>query len=151
MTYFLLKFIHIAAATIWIGGVVTLSVLTLLFVRSKDRTAILAFGKQSEFIGKAVIGPSAAITFIAGIVMVALVRQTAPFWIIWGFVVILVSMVLGGFFTNRLGNKITALASSPDSNDDQLQVVQRRMTLLNSIDIILLLSAVWVMVFKPTL
>lgn len=150
MTYFLFKFIHIAAAIIWIGGVFTLGVQTLLSTKNRNRAGVEVLAQQSEFFGKAVIGPSAMVTLIAGIVMVAVFGVGMPFWIIWGFIAALASGVLGGGFARKTGTKLTEAIISEDADHSRLKTLQRRLVILNSINMLLLFSAVWVMVFKTT-
>src|SRR5690625_5894295 len=71
MIYFLFKFIHIAGAIIWIGSVFTLGILTHRVTKKEDHAGAAALAQQSELFGRAVIGPSAMLTLISGIVMVA--------------------------------------------------------------------------------
>lgn len=149
--YTFFKFIHITAAIVWIGGVFTLSILSMRFFRHHDRPAMLALADQSKFYGKSIIGPSAMLTLIAGIVMVAVVGLAASLWVVWGLVAALLSMAIGGFFTSKLGNKLEELVAAPDSSQAQLLAVRKRIGLLNVFDVFILLSAVWMMVFKPVL
>ncbi|HEX6983195.1 MAG TPA: DUF2269 family protein [Balneolaceae bacterium] len=151
MAYFLFKFIHIAAAIIWIGSVFTLGMLNIALARKRDRPGLAAIARQSEFFGRAVIGPSAITTLIAGIVLSAFFGFGAPFWIIWGLAVILITGYLGSNVTQKVGIKLAEVAASDDADDSKLQVLQRRLTILTSINLLLLFSAVWVMVFKPVL
>ncbi len=51
----------------------------------------------------------------------------------------------------RVRKKLVELAASTKPGDPHLRTVQRRLAILNVINLLLLLSAVWAMVFKPTL
>jgi len=57
----LFKFLHIAAAAVWIGGVFALAVLNTRLIRSQDQAALDALAQQSTFYGRAILGPAAAI------------------------------------------------------------------------------------------
>ena len=151
MAYFLLKFIHITAAMFWIGSVLALAVLNISLVRSQDKQGLVALAKHSEFLGSTVIGPSAFLTLVAGVAMVFIFNLGMPFWIVWGFTAALISMGLGTTLINRAGVRLGEVAASPGSGKVQLQPVLKRLTILNMTGLLLLLSAVWVMVFKPVL
>jgi len=148
MIYFLFKFIHIAGAIIWIGSVFTLGILTHRVTKKEDHAGAAALAQQSELFGRAVIGPSAMLTLISGIVMVAVYGMGTPFWIIWGFFAALASGILGGQFAQKTGTKLAEEIKSEEINNSRLNSLQRRLAILNSINMLLLFSAVWVMVFK---
>ncbi len=151
-TYLLFKFLHISAAIVWIGGAFTLSVINARLAREKDQAALEALSRQSSFFGSVVFGPAAAITLIAGIVMVAVSGFSfGTFWITWGFVGIFGSVLLGGVFTRRVGERLSKLASTAEAIDPRMARLQKRLSILNVIDLLVLLSVVWAMVFKPTL
>ena len=150
--YLLFKFVHVVVVIVWIGGVCTLTVINARLAREPDQAVVAALIGQSRFYGTAVIGPAAALTLIAGIAAAA--RADIPFsslWISWGFTTILLSVLLGAvpirLVTAQVG-KLTALA---DPHDPRLAAARQRLTILNAINLLVLLSAVWVMVAKPSL
>jgi len=149
--YNLFKFLHIVAAIVWIGGVITAAIINALVAREKDRTALAAVARQSRVHGIVVLGPAAGVTLIAGIVMIAISGLGAPLWVIWGFAAIIVSMALGATLIRRAGEEVSEMAARVEPGDARLSALQQRLVMLNIINVLLLLSAVWVMVFKPTL
>ncbi len=58
----LFKFLHIASVVVWLGGVCTLTVLNLRLTREQDGNVLSALLQQSNFFGKAIIGPASALT-----------------------------------------------------------------------------------------
>lgn len=150
-TYNLFKFLHIVAAIIWIGGVIAISILNMRLARADDRTGMAAMARQGRFFGSRVAGPAAGITLIAGMVMVAVSGIGFPFWITWGFIAILLSFALGTTFLRRAGAALSEQLGTGKPVDLRLLSLQRRLAILSTINVLLLLSAVWAMVFKPML
>ena len=151
-TYTLLKFLHIVAAIVWIGGVCTLTVLYTRLTRLQDRRAIAAVAQVSGFAGQVVVGPAMALTLIAGMTT----ASTAGFsfgalWITWGFSAVIVSIALGAIFIRRTTAQIVTLAATAEPTDQRMNGLQGRLTLFNLLNLAILLSTVWVMVAKPSL
>jgi len=149
--YTLSKFLHIVGAIIWIGGVTAVSVINARLAREQDYSTLAAMTRQSRFFGAAIVGPAAFITLIAGIVMVAVSGLGAPLWVIWGFAAIVLSIALGASFIRITYGKLEALTGAPNPDVAQVFTLQGRLGVLNGINLFLLLSTVWAMVFKPTL
>lgn len=150
--YTLAKFLHIAAVIIWIGGLATLSFLNLRLTRTRNLTLLAALSREGSFYGRAVIAPAAILTLLAGIVTAA--RMGVGFstlWITWGFVTIFLSLALGASFIRVTYAKLEELAGTPNPDAARVLTLQGRLGVLNGVNLFLLLSAVWTMVFKPTL
>jgi uncharacterized membrane protein len=149
--YNLFKFMHIAAVIVWIGGMVTIGVINARVTRENDRAALSSLSRQSAFFGSAIIGPAAVITLIAGIVMV--VDGDLDFdtlWIAWGMIVVVASILMGATLIRRAGEELSELTSSANPDGSRVAALQRRLRTLNMFNLLLLFSAVWAMVFKPT-
>jgi uncharacterized membrane protein len=151
MVYTLFKFLHIVGAIVWIGGVVAVNFVNARVAREKDGTVLAAMSRQSRFYGMAVVGPAAGLTLIAGIVMIAVSGLGVPLWVIWGFAAIIVSMALGATLIRRDGEELSEIAATAAPDDPRVRAVQQRLTTLNIINVLVLLSSVGAMVFKPTL
>jgi len=72
-------------------------------------------------------------------------------WIIWGFLVILLSFGMTATVTRSTVQRLGALAATSSGDSAQVAALQRRLWVLTALNILLLLSAVWAMVSKPTL
>lgn len=150
--YTLIKFIHIAAAIAWIGGAITFALLNANAVRNRDKDATLVLLRQGAFFGQRVMGPSAMTTLIAGIVMVLMSEfGFGELWITWGFVAIFGSIILGAVVMRRVQMEFAKQMNSKDLNDPQVRSLAARLSRLNAVAILLMLSAVWAMVFKPVI
>jgi uncharacterized membrane protein len=150
--YNLFKFIHIVAVIVWIGGIVTAGILNARVARTRDRAAMAALGQQSAVLGRMVLGPSGAITFIAGFVAVLDAGiEFTTLWVVWGMAAVFVSMFLGAGPIRRTGEELAIGASNPKPEQARVAALRNRLRTLNVVQLVILFSAVWAMVFKPTL
>ena len=149
--YLLLKFLHIAAVIVWIGGVVALTMFNARFARLGDTAAQAAMGQASEVFGRTVIAPAMAVTLLAGLWMAG--QFGIPFsslWIVWGLVGFVGFILIGIIAIGRAAGELGRLTSSgPD--DPRVAALRQRLGLLGAVNLLLLASVVWAMVFKPTL
>jgi uncharacterized membrane protein len=147
---YLFKFIHIAAAMVWVGGVCALAFLDARLVQLQDQPLAANMAKQTAAYGQVVLGLSAGLTLIAGLVTAILMHlDLLNLWILWGFAGIFGSLVLGAVFIRRSTVEFNHLVASPNLDDPRLAAVKRRLANLNLLNLLLLLSVVAAMVFKP--
>src|SRR3954471_18965721 len=138
-----LKFLHIVAAIIWVGGVITLTLLNARLASTRNGAAMAALASVGGFFGQKVFGPAAGVTLLAG--LATALNAGFPMrsiWIIWGFLVILLSFGLTATVTRSTAQRLGALAASPTSDSAQIAALQRRLWVLTALNILLLLSAV---------
>lgn len=150
--YLLLKFVHVAAVIVWVGGVFALVVLNARLGRMGDAAGAAALGQQSEAFGRLVIGPAMAVALVAGLWMAG--QFGIPFtslWIVWGLIGFVGFVALGVIAMGRAGAELGALARSAGGDDPRVAALRQRMSLLSALTLLLLASVVWAMVFKPTL
>ena len=150
--YLLLKFVHVLAVTVWIGGLVALVVLNARLARVGDATVSATLGQQSEFFGRSVLGPAMAITLLAGLATAGVAGfPFSTLWIAWGIVGLVLSIAVGVIAVGRAAGELGTLARSVAPDDPRLDGPRRRLIALNALNLLLLASIVWAMVFKPTL
>ena len=153
MTYNLFKFLHVAGVIVWIGSVTTLTVLNMRLAReSADGAGAAALARVTGAFGRTVVGPAAGLTLLAGIVTsIVGGLDMAALWITWGFAAILISMALGMTVLRRTTASLEAALAGPAAAPEQVPSLRSRLTTLNLVNLVILLSAVAAMVFKPTL
>lgn len=149
--YNLLKFLHVCAVIVWVGAVVTLVVVNARLLREREGVALQLLSRQGELLGKTLIGPSALITLLAGGTLVWRMGIGMPFWISWGLVGFFGSMAIGAGLMQRVGRQLVEQAVSDEPDPVLMAGIRRRMSTLGILNIVVLLSTVWAMVFKPTL
>jgi uncharacterized membrane protein len=152
MDYNLFKFLHVAGAIVWVGGVITLTTLNVRLAHEADG-AQAALARASGALGRVLVGPAAALTLIAGIVTTAVGGiDMGALWISWGFTGIVVSIALGATVIRRTTAALeAALAGNPGATPERVAALRSRLTGWNLLNLVVLLSVVGAMVFKPTL
>lgn len=148
--YLLLKFLHIVAASVWVGGLVTSIVLHAHLARESDPRVIEAMARQGQRIGMRVLGPSAGLTLITGGAAMAVAGFGFVTWIVWGLAAMVVAMTIGATVMRKTVNKLVERIARGGGEDSSVAVLQRRLSIVQGVLIAILLSAVWAMVFKPT-
>ncbi len=147
--FFTVKFIHIIAVIVWFGSFIVMGLLNILMERKKDVSGLISLYQYEIFIGKFIIAPSAIISLFSGIALSEAFGFGWPLWIIWGLIVILISGILGGVFIPKMSKKITDIAKREKVDFSALKKQRRKLTTWEIVNTILLLSAIWAMVFKP--
>jgi uncharacterized membrane protein len=149
--YNALEFLHVCAVIVWVGGVITLVVVNARLAREREAAALQALSSQGEFLGKALIGPAALVTLLAGGTLVWEMGIGMPAWVVWGLLGFFGSMAIGAGLMQRSGRKLAELAASGQPDPARMASLRRRMSTLGMLNILVLVSTVWAMVFKPTL
>jgi uncharacterized membrane protein len=150
--YLWLKFIHIAAIAIWIGGVIGLVVLNARMARAGGGPVMAALGEQSEFFGRSVLGPAMGVALLAGLGTAGVARfPFSSLWIVWGILGFVLSILIGVVAVGRAAAELGSLSASAGPGDARVASARSRLITLNVINILILFSIVWAMVFKPTL
>jgi uncharacterized membrane protein len=154
MAYNLLKFLHVASVIVWLGSVTTLTMLNARLVRESAAGAGQAMlARQSAFLGRAVVGPAAGLTLVAGVAAAVVGGlDMGALWLTWGFLGLIISMALGMTAIRRTTASLeTALVGNPGAVPAEVTTLRGRLTTLNLINLLVLVSVVAAMVFKPAL
>ena len=148
----LFKFLHILAVIIWVGGVLTVNVLQVLTGRGHERAGQGSLLGLSDLYGRAIIAPAAALTLLTGLVRVEQINVGyGTFWVAWGIAAVVLSLAIGATLIRATNAELRRVAADAPANDPRWPRLQRRAATLYAINLLLLLSAVWAMEFKPTL
>jgi uncharacterized membrane protein len=150
-TYMLLKFLHVTAAIVWVGGVFAVAVINARLTREQDSVASALAGRQGVFFGTRVMLPSAVVTFITGMGMVGVSGTGLSFWTSWGMAGVFGSIALGATVLRRAGQEMAALTHAGNPDGARVATLRRRLAVGGALNLLLLFSTVAVMVFKPTL
>ena len=148
----LFKFLHVLAVVVWVGGVLTVNLLQILTGRGHDRAAQLSLLRLSDLYGRAVIAPAAALTLLTGLVRVEQIDVGyGTFWVAWGLAAVLGSLAIGATLIRTTNAELRRVAADAPADDPRWPALQRRAATLYAVNLLLLLSALWAMEFKPTL
>jgi uncharacterized membrane protein len=148
--YELLKFVHVAAAIVWVGGGAVIQFFALRTLWSGDPLRLAAFGRDVDWVGNRVLVPSALAVVVLGFLLV----WDGPYelgmtWIWLSLVIFAVSFLAGAAFfgpeSKRIAKQIEA--EGPESPAAQARIA--RLIRLTRIDLVLLFAIVFLMVVKP--
>ena len=146
----LLLTLHILAAATWIGAALALQVIARRMDTSAADVAVDHFAGDAEAVGKMLFGPAAVVLVITGVALVEHehLDWTKP-WIVLGVGAVAVALAVGGAFLIPEGRRIAKLAGEPGHDPAEVRTRARRRFLVARIDLLVLVLAVAVMVFRP--
>ena len=145
------KFLHVAAAIIWLGSGVGIMVLMLSLRRANDGQTLMGVTGQMDGLGTKLFGPASMSTLLFGILTVVVSDGAVQFsdaWIIIGLGGIAFSLV-SVFRRNSLQKKLTTALEQGGPQNPEVAANAKRITMVNMVDLVLLFIVVWAMVFKP--
>ena len=149
--YELLLSFHILAAVIWIGGALTMNMLSMRVLRSSTAERIATFASDVEWIGQRVFVP-ASVTLI--VFAIGLMFEGnwgwGEFWIVIALVIYVASFAAGAGFFGPESGRISALVSTEGADSPDAQARIRRILMLSRLELILLVLVVLDMTVKPT-
>jgi uncharacterized membrane protein len=148
MAYQLLLFLHVLGAMVWVGAAV---VMTVVRVRAARDSGLEADGltlQLNRLVKPKVARPAMMLTIIAGLSMIAM-RRHMDHWAGWGLVVSLGYVLLTLIFLSRSERQLAALGARPEPDRARQSSLRRRAAAVALFNVLLLVSAVWAMVYKP--
>jgi uncharacterized membrane protein len=136
---------------IWVGGAVTLGALAIQVLRDGDPDSVARFVRGMRVIGVGVLAPGTLAVAGFGIWLVADsdawgFRQT---WVWLGLVLLVAAFLVGAVFQSRTMIRAERVSAAGDSREAVRQLGRWLWGL--GLIVVLLLAAVWDMVFKPGL
>jgi hypothetical protein len=108
-----------------------------------------AFSKQADFIGQRTFLPASLILLGTGIWLVSRDVFTLDDWVVWGLIVIGISIVTGAGFLGPESARVGKLIDERGDRDPEVQRRIGRLFLVSRIELVLLISVVVVMTTKP--
>jgi uncharacterized membrane protein len=146
-----LLFVHILAATVWLGGLVTISLLATLVLRSQDADLVKRLLDGMRLVGPTVLGLPMFVLLGFGIWMV--IHSDAwnfgQGWVIAGLCLFAAAFVIGLAFQGRAG--MAAQRALEAGNREEVFRQFRRWSWGMGAIAVILVVALWDMVAKPGL
>ncbi len=147
--YELLKFLHVLAAAIWVGGAVLLRVQSSR-AAGMDRRRAAELATETSEVGTKVLMPASIVLLVAGLwAAFEGGYGLEPLWVKLGLVIYVVSAVAGAVFIGPLYKQVGELQAERGPDDAEVSARLQRISTLSWIDLGLLVLAVFVMVVKP--
>ena len=146
-----LKFLHVLAAVVWVGGAVSVQIMALMAQKSPDTGRMVAFTSDAEKLGQRVFFPTSMILLIVGIIMVVKEDFLAfgDTWIVIGLGGFLFSAVTGAAFLGPESGRLAKLIEAKGPEDSEVRARIQRIFLISRIELVVLIVVIWAMVTKP--
>jgi uncharacterized membrane protein len=144
---------HILGAIIWVGGGVMLSLVGVRARQSEDPSLIREFARMLSFVGLRVLMPAVVAVLVSGVWLV-LARSAWDFtqlWVLFGLGAFVGAFLIGAVYLSRIAIRLERLASRTDMDSQAVHDLLGRWIVGYRVILIILLFAVWDMVFKPGL
>lgn len=146
-----LHFLHVVAAMVWVGGGVVLS-LSAMRARTGDAHTLTDFARTLSYVGLRVMMPAVIVVLVTGVWMVLAGSEFkfSELWVLLGLGLFALAFLIGGVYLSRVGIQLER-AAGPDSTSATTGVAALldRWLIGYAAVLLVLLVAVWDMVFKP--
>ena len=140
--------IHLLCAVIWVGGAFITEMHAIRAQRG-GAVSLAAFAKDSEFVGFRVFLPASLILLATGIWLISRDVFSLDEWVVWGLIVIGLSVITGAGYLGPESGRIGKLMEERGEDDAEVQRRLSRLFLVSRIELVLLISVVLVMALKP--
>jgi uncharacterized membrane protein len=147
--YLWLKVAHIVSVTAWLGGALALTVISTLFDPGQERRHLAGIAAASNFVGGRIVAPAGMLTLVTGIFTVWLGKIGTPFWIWWGVGSTVVILAIGIGFLKRGLERMGEMLEDPKVATGEVAAMATRLRRVALVVLVLMVSTVTVMVFKP--
>ena len=146
--YSWLKFIHVVAIAGWLGGFAAITILNGVASRQADARDVTIFVAYGQALGARLVGPASGLALLAGVAGMLVGHLSLQTWIVWGIAAVVLFIAIGVIALRPILNRLAAAAAA-GASPAELRPLLRRQRLLLVINLLVLLSALWVMVVKP--
>jgi uncharacterized membrane protein len=147
--YLLFKFLHVAAAILWIGSGVGLVILGVAADSRKDIEDYGRIIKHVVFLVPRLFIPSSLAVLVCGLVAAWLSWSFSDLWIVIGLVGFAATFLTGNFLLGPRATKVTKIDAQSGMTPEAIAIGHELLTLAK-FDYVMLFVVVADMVFKPT-
>ena len=142
-------FLHVAAALVWVGGGVMLSLVGLRARRSNDAAIVSEFAQLLSYVGLRVFTPAVVVVLLSGLWMVLAGSEwnLGQTWILLALAAFAAAFLIGALYLSRSAIELARVAAAANLGAARM-AIDRWLTGY-AIVLAILLFAVWDMVFKP--
>ena len=146
-----LLLLHILGAVVWMGGGLALSLIGLRVRRSSDPGVVAEFARTLSYLGLRAFTPALVVVLSTGFLMVLVGsgwRLSQP-WILIGLALFLVAFLIGALYLSRVGIALEQALADPGRDVKTASALIGRWLVGYGAILLVLVAAVWDMVFKP--
>lgn len=147
--YDAIKYIHILAAVIWVGGAFYAQLLSLRLGRANDPAAMARLGKDIEVIGTRVFIPASIVLFLAGAYMVTNRWAWEQAWVAVAVLLWLGSILVGSLYLGPRAKRIGEAIEAEGPTSPTAAALLDRVYLVSRLELVSFAVIIALMVFKP--
>src|SRR5688500_20267658 len=152
MTYYeILKFLHVLAAIIWLGGGFMILTLVVRAERADDGLLLKKIAENTKWLAQRIFIPSSLAVLVLGIL--ATIEGPWGFgdlWIVLGLIGYAASFLTGILFLEPEGKRIDAAMTEYGPGSPQAAHHIRRINVVQRMEMVILFLVVAVIAVKPT-
>jgi uncharacterized membrane protein len=146
-----LKLLHILGAIVWVGGGVMLSLVGGRAKKSGDPRIIADFAKTLSYVGLRALMPAVIVVLVTG---VWIVLATSGFsftqlWVLLALGAFAIAFLIGAVYLSRVAINLERLATGTNPEPLAIRDLLSRWIIGYQVILLVLVFAVWDMVFKP--
>ena len=146
--YTIFKFLHVAAAIIWVGGAFIMIMLGLRADRSRNDAELVSVARQVAWAGDRIYTPASIATLVLGLITVWLGALWGDLWVILGLVGVAITIALGILVLGPRAKGIDAKFGAGGATP-ALAALCRELLTIARFDLVLLFVVIADMVLKP--
>jgi uncharacterized membrane protein len=148
-----IHFIHVLGAIIWVGGGLMLSLIGARARKSEDPRLIGEFARTLSYVGLRVLTPAVVAVLLSGLwlVLTGSEWKFTQLWVLLGLGAFILAFLIGAIYLSRIAIQLDRVATNTDLDLQIARELLGRWMVGYQIILIILVFAVWDMVFKPGL
>ena len=145
--------IHVLGAIIWVGGGVMLSLIGARARKSADARLIGEFAKTLSYVGLRVLTPAVVAVLLTGLWLVLTGSEWnfTQSWVRLGLSAFIIVFLIGALYLSRIAIQLDRLTAGTDLRLQEARALLGRWIVGYQIILVILIFAVWDMVYKPGL
>jgi uncharacterized membrane protein len=150
--YNTLKFVHVLAAVVWVGGACVVQVYAFLALRTNDPVRVAAVAGDTEFVGTRIFLPTSLILLVSGLFTIHESGGAWSYsqgWVQFGLAIIVLSIAVGAGYLGPEAGRIAKATERSGVESAEVQQRIRRIFLVSRIELVFLLAVIFDMVVKP--
>ena len=147
--YEALKYIHILAAMVWVGGAFFTQMLAIKVTRSGDTADLARTGRDLAIVGGRVFPLASIILLIAGILMVLQRWSFSQAWVAVALVLWVVSLLAGVLYIGPRAAAVGKQFAAEGPSSVAARAGMARLFLVSRLELVSFAVIVFLMVFKP--
>ena len=147
--YELLKYVHILAGMVWVGGAFYMQLVAIRAARSTDPEDLPRFGAEVEAIGAKVFPIASIVLLIAGITMVLQRWSFSQAWVAVALTLWVTSLLAGVLYIGPRAARVGKQFHAEGPSSVAARAGMARLFLVSRLELVSFAIIVYLMVFKP--